>query len=442
MSEATAKRTESGESCAETASICVVGQGYVGLPLSVAFADAGHRVAGYDIDEDKIDALSSGVDTTGDLGDDAVAESGVDFTTDPAVIAEADYVIVTVPTPVDEMKNPNLAFIEGAARTVGEHVSPDTTVVLESTVYPGVTRDVLGPILEAESGLTIGEDLFLGYSPERLAPGTDRTLQEVVKIVSGSDDEVLADLAALYESIVDAGVYRAPNIETAEAAKVTENVQRDINIALMNELSIICDHLDIDTHEVIEAAGTKWNFHKYHPGLVGGHCIPVDPLYLAHGAERAGYQPKLILQSREINEYMPKHAAELALKALNRQGKVLRDSRLLVLGLAYKPNVGDIRTSEVKGVVNALAEYDVEVVGYDPHADDDAMRDYFGIDVQEELSLSGFDGVVLATPHDEFADLDVETMAAALNESPVLLDVMSALNEEEAASAGFAYESL
>ncbi|WP_129115364.1 nucleotide sugar dehydrogenase [Halegenticoccus tardaugens] len=441
MSEASAKRTES-ETCAKTAHICVVGQGYVGLPLSVAFADAGHEVLGYDIDENKIVTLSGGTDTTGDLGDDAVAESGVDFTTDAARIAEADYVILTVPTPVDEMKNPNLAFIEGAARTVGEHVSPDTTVVLESTVYPGVTRDVMGPILEAESGLTVGEDLFLGYSPERLAPGTDRTLQEVVKIVSGSDDEVLADLAALYESIVDAGVYRAPNIETAEAAKVTENVQRDINIALMNELSIICDRLDLDTKEIIEAAGTKWNFHTYHPGLVGGHCIPVDPLYLAHGAERAGYQPKLILQSREINEYMPKHAAELTLKALNRQGKVLRNSRLLVLGLAYKPNVGDIRTSEVKGVVNALAEYDVEVVGHDPHADDDAMREYFGIEVQAELSLSGFDGVVLATPHDEFADLDVEMMAAALNDDPVLVDVLGALNEDEAVSAGFAYERL
>ena len=441
MSEATT--TNEVEPTAEAKRICVVGQGYVGLPLAIAFDQEGYDVIGFDIDEGKIGALNDGVDTTeGDLGDDTIAESNVNFSTDPAVIERADYVIITVPTPVDDMKNPDLNFIESAGRTVGGHLTPGTTVVLESTVYPGVTRDVLGPILEEESGLVVGETLFLGYSPERLAPGTDRTVRDVKKIVSGLNDDVLDDLADLYGSIVDAGIYRAPSLEVAETAKVTENVQRDINIALMNELSIICEHLDINTHEVLEAAGTKWNFHDYRPGLVGGHCIPVDPNYLAHGAERAGYQPKLILQGREINEYMPKHTAELALKALNKQGKLLRDSRLLVLGLAYKPNVGDIRTSEVRGVIQALKEYDVEVVGYDPHANIEQCEDYFRIDMQDTLDLKGFDGVILATPHDEFDSIDYAEIAATLNKNPIFIDVAGAADESTARAAGFEYNSL
>ncbi|MFC4357932.1 nucleotide sugar dehydrogenase [Halobium salinum] len=441
MSEASTKRERVPD--VESATICIVGQGYVGLPLAIAFDEEGHDVVGFDIDDDKISTLNDGVDTTGgDLGDATIAGSDVSFTTDAAAMAQTDYVIVTVPTPVDEMNNPDLGFVEAAGETVAPHLTEDTTVVLESTVYPGVTREVLGPILERDSGLTVGEDLALGYSPERLAPGTDRTVRDVKKIVSGSDEETLDDLTDLYGSIVDAGVYPAPSIEVAEAAKVTENVQRDINIALMNELSIICEHLDIDTHEVLEAAGTKWNFHDYRPGLVGGHCIPVDPNYLAHGAERAGYQPKLIMQGREVNEYMPKHTAELALKAFNKQGTLARDARVLVLGLAYKPNVGDIRTSEVKGVIEHLQEYDVEVQGYDPHADDERSEEYFGIEMQETLEFADFDGVVLATPHDEFENLDLRAVAGALNDDPVLVDVMSVLNEEHAHSLGFEYNSL
>jgi UDP-N-acetyl-D-galactosamine dehydrogenase len=441
MSEATTPR-KTLEPDGETARICVVGQGYVGLPLAIAFDEEGHDVVGFDIDESKIEQLSGGVDTTGDLGDARIAGSDVEFTTDVGTVADADYVLITVPTPVDEMSNPDLGFVEAAGETVGPHLSEGTTVVLESTVYPGVTREVLGPILEAESGLTVGDGLSLGYSPERLAPGTDRTVRDVKKIVSGSDEATLDELTALYGSIVDAGVYPAPSLEVAEAAKVTENVQRDVNIALMNELSIICEHIGVDTHEVLEAAGTKWNFHDYRPGLVGGHCIPVDPNYLAHGAQRAGYEPKLITQSREVNEYMPKHTAELALKALNNQGKRLCDARLLVLGLAYKPNVGDIRTSEVRGVIGELREFDVEVEGYDPHADDEASEEYFGIDMQETMELDGFDGVVLATPHDEFENLDLRAVAEALDDDPVIVDVMSVLDEDRARSLGFEYNSL
>lgn len=427
----------------ETATICIIGQGYVGLPLALAFDEDGYDVVGYDISEQKIDSLASDTDPTGDHGDDAITESDVTFTTDASTLERASYVIVTVPTPVDDSKDPDLSFIEAAGATIGEHVSEGATVVLESTVYPGVTRDVLGPTIEEHSGLAVGEGLALGYSPERLSPGdAGHGLREVTKIVSGSDEDTLDRLAELYGSVVDAGVYRAPTIETAEAAKVTENVQRDINIALMNELSIVCDHMDLDTQEVLDAAGSKWNFHQYRPGLVGGHCIPIDPLYLAHGAERVGYRPQLIMQGREINEYMPKHTAELALQALNRSGKVLKESRILALGLSYKPNVGDIRTSQVTGVIRALAEYGVEVVGYDPHVDPDAARESFDIQIQSELSFADFDGVVLATGHEEFTTLSPSTMAAELNENPILVDVAGGCEKHRAIEAGFDYNRL
>jgi len=434
---------EFAEPVPEEATVCVVGLGYVGIPLSLGFDEEGLDVVGFDIDPDKVERLDDGIDVTGDHGDEAVAASDIEFTANEAHISQADYVIITVPTPVDDTKNPNLDFVKAAGRTVGEYLSEGATVVLESTVYPGVTREVLGPEIEAASGLERTEGFNLGYSPERLSPGDEgRGLRDVMKIVSGDTEETLDELAALYGMVVDAGIYRAPTIETAEAAKVTENVQRDVNIALVNELAIICDHLGIDSDEVLDAAGTKWNFHDYRPGLVGGHCIPVDPLYLAHGSERAGYSPDLILTGREVNEYMPKHAAELALRALNESGKVLKDCRLLVLGLAYKPNVGDIRTSEVGGVITELDTYGIDVEGHDPHADPEAIRDQFGIDTVDEPVFEGYDGVVLATPHDAYADLDVEAMAESLDDDPVLLDVMGTVDETRAREAGLTYRTL
>jgi UDP-N-acetyl-D-galactosamine dehydrogenase len=434
---------EFAETVPESATVCVVGLGYVGIPLSLGFDEEGLDVVGFDIDPDKVERLDDGVDVTGDHGDEAVAASDIEFTANEAHISQADYVIITVPTPVDDTKNPNLDFVKAAGRTVGEYLSEGATVVLESTVYPGVTRDVLGPEIAAASGLEMTEEFNLGYSPERLSPGDEgRGLRDVMKIVSGDTEETLDELAALYGMVVDAGIYRAPTIETAEAAKVTENVQRDVNIALVNELAIICDHIGIDSDEVLDAAGTKWNFHDYRPGLVGGHCIPVDPLYLAHGSERAGYSPDLILTGREVNEYMPKHAAELALRALNESGKVLKDCRLLVLGLSYKPNVGDIRTSEVGGVITELDTYGIDVEGHDPHAPDEAIRDQFGIDTVDDPDFEGYDGVVLATPHEAYADLDVEAMAESLNDDPVLLDVMGTVEEERAQEAGLTYRTL
>jgi len=424
--------------------ICVVGLGYVGLPLALAFDDADAEVIGYDVSPETIDSLADGTDPTEEVGDRAVEASSIAFTADPADIAAADYIIVAVPTPVDDSQNPDLAFVESAGETVGEHLTQDTTVVLESTVFPGATESVLVPALESASGLTAGEDFAVGYSPERVSPGdSDRGVSDVIKIVGAESDAVTEDLASLYAQIVDAGVHRATDIETAETAKVIENVQRDINIALVNELSVACEHMDISTADVLEAAGTKWNFHDgYSPGLVGGHCIPVDPHFLAHRSKLDGFSPNLVLQAREINEFMPIHVANLTLKALNESGKVLRDSEVLVLGLAYKPNVGDIRTSEVEGVLGELGEYGTAVTGVDPHADDDALRTEFGIEIQPDVDASGYDAIILATAHDEYRDLDLSALAEQMAADPVFVDVPNVFEEAVATEAGFRYRCL
>ncbi|ELZ79732.1 nucleotide sugar dehydrogenase / UDP-N-acetyl-D-galactosamine 6-dehydrogenase [Haloferax larsenii JCM 13917] len=427
-----------------TETVCIVGLGYVGLPLAIEFDRVGKSVIGYDVDQSKVDALNAGTDPTGDVTDEGVSESDVLFTTDPAHISDADFVIVTVPTPVDSMENPDLQFVESAGETIGEHISPGTTVVLESTVYPGATESVLVPALESTSQFTVGEDIFVGYSPERASPGdTGRGVRDVVKVVGANTDDVREDLANLYESVVDAGIHRAPDIETAEASKVIENVQRDMNIALVNELAIACDHMDLSTSDVLEAAGTKWNFHDgYSPGFVGGHCIPVDPFYLTYRSKREGFSPKLVLQAREINEYVPVHAARKTVKTINDSGRVLNETRLLVLGLAYKPGVGDIRSSEVDTMVQKLQEFDIDCVGYDPHADPAESRAVFGIDVVEDVDFEAYDGVVVATGHEEFVDYDLGEMADALGSDPVMVDVADVFDGENAARHGFQYAQL
>lgn len=428
---------------ARTATICVVGLGYVGLPLAIAFDEAHFETIGFDVDTERIEAFSQGHDPTAEVGAEQVATSAISFTDDPTSIHQADFVLITVPTPLDNVQSPKLEFVEAAARTVGSYLTPGTTVVLESTVYPGVTRDVLVPILEDESGLQTPAEFRVGYSPERLSPGDDGVgLTDAVKVVGADTDETRSDLAVLYETIVDAGVYEADSIETAEAAKVLENVQRDLNIALMNEMAIICDHLGLDTHAVIEACSTKWNFHEYSPGLVGGHCIPVDPLYLAHGSERAGFSPNLILQAREINEYIPKHVADMTTKALNECGKVLQEARLLVLGVAYKPNVSDTRTSEVRNVIRELDEYGIECVLHDPIAETDRLGHELGVDTTDRLKYHGFDGIILGTPHDLFRDLDLTGAARELHPAPVFIDVHGAYDPELLDEAGFTHRRL
>lgn len=440
MSKRSVLQTTEDKIRQRTATVCVVGLGYVGLPLAVEFDREGFDVFGYDIDPRKIEQFRSGADPSRELSDDEIAASEITFTSDPSPVSEADFVIVGVPTPIDETKNPDLEYVAAAGRSVGEHLTKGTTVVLESTVYPGATREILVPATEETSGLAAGEEFFYGYSPERMVPGdSEHGLRNVVKIVSGQDDDVLNDIALLYETIVNAGVYRAPAIEVAETAKVVENAQRDLNIALMNELAVVCDVLGIDTHDVLDAAGTKWNFHEYSPGLVGGHCIPVDPYFFAYRAAQEGFEPELLQTSRTVNESMPDHVAELTIKALNRCHKTLRESRVLVLGLSYKPGVADIRSSKVADVVDSLAEYDVDVAGFDPFADDDAVRDAFDIDVQSTLSFEGFDAILLATPHAEFEQLDLEAVASELEPDPALIDVTGALEEASAVEAGFLY---
>jgi len=423
--------------------ICVVGLGYVGLPIATEFDRVGHDVTGYDIDPVKINQLAEGVDPTGDVGNERIEASGITFTTDESAIQAVDYVIVTVPTPVDDLKNPNLTYVENAGETIGQQISPGTTVVLESTVYPGATEEILGPAIERTSELTAGEEFYLAYSPERLVPGDEENgFRDVIKIVSAQTDAVLEDLVEVYESVVEAGVHRAPNIEVAEAAKCVENIQRDLNIALVNELAITCNKLGIDTHAVLDAASTKWNFHDYRPGLVGGHCIPVDPFYIIYESERNGFSPKLVRQARETNEQMPTHVARETLKALSDCGNVLGEARVLVLGLAYKPNVGDIRTSTVDGTIEELEAYGVEVVGHDPHADTEAAREVFGIPISDELTFDGVDCILLATPHDEFSQIDFTAAAVEMAADPLIVDVMGVLSRERYTDAQLTYRRI
>lgn len=413
-------------------SICVVGVGYVGLPLAVAFDEAGHDVIGYDIDRSKIEQLRDGIDPTDDIGTQRLTNSTVEFTDDATVIERAEFAIITLPTPVDDLKNPNLEYIEAGGEIVGQHLQEGATVVLESTVYPGATMEILVPAIERTSGLTAGEEFFVGYSPERLVPGDDEhSLDKVIKIVSGQTEEVAAELESVYGTIVDAGIHRAPSIEVAEAAKCIENIQRDLNIALVNELAIACNAIGLDTQEVLDAAGTKWNFHDYSPGLVGGHCIPVDPFFMIYESKRNGFTPQLIEKAREVNEYLPQHVGEETLRALTESGKAPSESTVLVLGLTYKPNVDDIRTSVVGDVIKKLESFHVNVVGYDPLADPDACRDEFGIPIQEELSFDGIDAIVLATAHDELRKISYADTATEMAPNPVLFDVHGRLDRSE-----------
>jgi len=417
-------------------SVCVVGLGYVGLPLALEFDGVGHRVVGYDVDQSKVDQLRNAIDPTDEVGEDAIADSTVDFTADETVVERAEYVVVAVPTPVDELKNPDLGHVEDAGEMIGRNLSEGTTVVLESTVFPGATREIFLPAIERASGATAGEDFHVGYSPERVVPGDDaHDFRNVVKVVGGQSEEVVTDLAALYESVVDAGVHRAPSIEVAEATKCVENIQRDLNIALINEMAMFCHRIGIDIHDVLEAAGTKWNFHDYRPGLVGGHCIPVDPFFVIYQSRRNGEIPKLVENGRKVNEYVPEFVGKLTLQNLTDCGKRLRDSTVLVLGLSYKPNVGDIRMSAVKGVIENLDDFDVNVVGYDPHVEPRAAREEFGIDVQEELSFEGTDAALLATPHDELVSIDYASVARSMASDPVVIDVAGVLDADRLRSS-------
>ena len=418
--------------------VCITGLGYVGLPLAKAFSKY-LSVIGFDIDEEKIKNLNSNNN-----------EDNLEFTAAPSRIKEADFILICVPTPVTKSKEPDLRYVKSAAEIVGKNLKRDATVVLESTVYPSVTEEIVAPILENESKMKCGIDFKIGYSPERINPGDEaHTLDKITKIVAGMDDKTTETLAELYGLITN--VYKAKDIRTAEAAKVIENIQRDLNIALMNELAVIFEKMGLSTKDVLEAAATKWNFHRYSPGLVGGHCIPVDPYYLVYKAKELGYHPQMILAGRAINDYMPKHVAEMAIKGLNEVGKVIKGSKVLIIGLTYKENVPDTRESPVREMVKELKEFGVDVYGYDPLLSKEEIEG-FGVNALDFSFSTGFlfskkkkckvDCVIVAVAHDEFKKMKLDDIRKFMNDKPVLVDVRGMFDEGEAERMGFLHKTL
>ncbi len=425
--------------------ICVVGLGYVGLPLAVLLSKK-FKVIGFDINSKRVEELSSGLDRTGEIDSEKLVSSDILFTDKPELISTADLIIVTVPTPIDEHKIPDLRPVKAASRTVGRFMKKGSIVVYESTVYPGVTEDICIPILEQESGLKWKENFHVGYSPERVNPGDkEHTIDKIIKVVAGDTPEITDYLAEIYDSVITAGVHRAPNIKTAEAAKVIENTQRDLNIALMNELAVIFHRLGIDTKEVIEAAATKWNFIKFEPGLVGGHCIGVDPYYLTFKAQELGYHPEVILAGRRINDYMGKFVAENTVKLLIKAGKAVKDSKVLIMGFTFKENISDIRNTRVIDIYNELREYGVEVFVYDPYAYPEEVKEEYGIDLLRDFNVEiPYDGVIVAVKHESFKKLGFQELKNMMNNigSPVLVDVKGLYKDLLANEKGFLYWTL
>ena len=422
------------------ARLAVVGLGYVGMPIAVAFSRK-INVIGYDLNEKKIALYRSGVDPTNEVGGEAVKNCAVDFTADETRLQDARFFIVAVPTPVNSDHTPDLTPVEGASRILGRNLKPGSIVVYESTVYPGVTEEVCVPILERESGLKCGVDFKVGYSPERINPGDKvHRLENITKIVSGMDAETLDEVARTYELVVAAGVHRAESIKVAEAAKVIENSQRDINIAFMNELSIIFNKMGIDTKSVLEAAGTKWNFLKFYPGLVGGHCIGVDPYYLTYKAEMLGYHSQVILAGRRINDDMGKYIAENVVKSLIRAEKPVKNARVAILGFTFKENCPDTRNSKVFDIVRELREYGIEPVITDPQADAAEAERLYGVRLAEQAAVRDMDAVVLAVAHTQFAALTPDEVGALFAPGKrILVDVKGLLDRRTYEAAGYLY---
>jgi UDP-N-acetyl-D-glucosamine/UDP-N-acetyl-D-galactosamine dehydrogenase len=395
--------------------ISVVGLGYVGLPVAVAFGRHG-RTIGFDIDPSRIAALERGHDDTLEVSDDELAAADVKYTSDPADIAHADFHIVAVPTPIDGAKRPDLTPILKASETIGAHIKRGDIIVYESTVYPGATEEDCVPLLERVSGLTCGTDFFVGYSPERINPGDkEHTFTKITKVVSGQTDEILDIVAAVYESVVTAGVHRAASIKVAEAAKVIENTQRDLNIALMNELALIFNRMNIDTRDVLAAAGTKWNFLKFDPGLVGGHCIGVDPYYLTHKAAMLGYIPQVILAGRSINDDMGRYVAQQAIRQLIAGGGVVKGSVVTVLGFTFKEDVPDLRNTRVIDIIEELNTYGIRVQVNDPFASAEEAREEYGVELLPEARLEPAEVVIFAVPHRHYLSSGWKTLTRFLN---------------------------
>jgi len=421
------------------ASVAVVGLGYVGLPLAVALSRH-FPVIGFDISQKRVDELEKGGDRTGEVLPENLKSAKVSYTCDPKRLKEAAVIIVAVPTPIDAHRSPDLRPVVGATRTVGANLAPGAVVVYESTVYPGLTEEVCVPLLEEQSGLKCGEDFFVGYSPERINPG-DRahTLETIVKVVAGQDKPTADLLAGVYGSVVKAGIFRASCIKVAEAAKVIENTQRDLNIALMNELAVIFERMGIDTLEVLEAAGTKWNFLPFRPGLVGGHCIGVDPYYLTFKAQALGFSPQVILAGRSINDGMGKFIAETCVKKLIAGDVKVKGARVGVLGFTFKENVPDLRNTKVIDVLRELSEYGIDVLVHDPMADPAEARHEYGIDLSDLSALRGLDAVILAVAHEQYAGIGLSELRGWFRDpsAPLLLDVKGRFDPAEAEAEGF-----
>ena len=423
--------------------ISLVGLGYVGMPIAVAFSKK-VKVVGFDLNAKKIELYKNGIDPTNEVGNEAIKACTVDFTADESKLKEAKFHIVAVPTPVNDDHTPDLTPVEGASEIVGRNLTKGAIVVYESTVYPGVTEDVCVPILERESGLKCGVDFKVGYSPERINPGDKvHRLETITKIVSGMDEETLDEVAKVYELVVEAGVHRAESIKVAEAAKVIENSQRDINIAFMNELSIIFNKMGIDTQSVLKAAGTKWNFLKFYPGLVGGHCIGVDPYYLTYKAEEMGYHSQIILSGRRINDDMGKYVAESTVKNLIKADVSIKNAKIAILGFTFKENCPDTRNTKIVDIYNELKEYGITAEIADPAADADEAKRLYGIEFVDMASIKDCDAVILAVAHEQFKDLsaaDFDKMfKAGDNSQKVLVDIKGLLDRKAYEAAGYNY---
>ena len=421
--------------------IGVVGLGYVGLPLAVAFGRQ-FRTVGFDLSQAKVKAYREGYDPTGEVSrEDLAAAHQLECTSDPAQLAAADFIVVAVPTPVDEAHQPDFSPLVGASTVVGQALKAGAVVVYESTVYPGATEEICIPVLEQYSGKRWGQDFFVGYSPERINPGDkEHTLTRIVKVVSGDSPATLEAVAALYGAVVTAGVHKASSIKVAEAAKVIENTQRDINIALMNELSLLCEAMDIDTLEVLAAAGTKWNFLPFRPGLVGGHCIGVDPYYLLYKAQALNIHPEIIPAGRRINDSVGTRVAKAAIKQLIRAKGRVMDGRIGILGLTFKENVPDLRNTRVVDIVAELRDFGAEVLVHDPMASPEEAQEEYGLALQPLTALHDLDALILAVAHDAYKDLSLADMAGWFRPGakPVLIDVKGLYDREDVVAAGFA----
>lgn len=428
--------------------ISVIGLGYVGMPLAIAFAKK-INVIGFDVNKEKIELYKQGIDVTNEVGNKALKETTALMTSDETKLKEAKFHIIAVPTPINDDKTPDLRPIIGASRVLGRNLTKGSIVVYESTVYPGVTEEVCIPILEEESNLKCGVDFKIGYSPERINPGDKlHRLENITKVVSGMDEESLENIASIYELIIEAGVHRAESIKVAEAAKVIENSQRDINIAFVNELSMIFNKMEIDTKAVLEASGTKWNFLKFYPGLVGGHCIGVDPYYLTHKAEQIGYHSQVILSGRRINDGMGKYVGESTVKNLIKANKQVKGAKVAILGMTFKEDCPDVRNSKVIDIINELKEYGINVFVADPIADENEVKREYGIELTKFENIKNMDAVIVAVGHKEYIELTLESIKKLYEEKPdslnneeklVLVDVKGIFNKKEAQLKNYLY---